>query len=154
MSMLSNASRCLPLLATLLVVGCQVPTPPQTTAASNVAIDTAVRQMVSNLASRFTRVRQAGGMVGVSGDIQTCYQQAVLPRQVRDCLVLDAVARRIDMEAARTIPGGELPYFSEQAVTRRWAQHNRAANFPDIPTQLSYMRNGSDAVILEMAKRA
>ena len=67
--------------------------------------------------------------------------------------MLDAVARRIDTEAARTIPGGELPYFSEQAVIRRWTQHNRAANFSDIQTQIAYMAHGSDAVILEVAKR-
>ena len=153
MSMFSRTSRCVPLLVILTLAGCQMPTTPPTIVTSNDVTDATVRQMVASLAARFTRARQAGGMVGVSVDIQSCYQQAALPRQVRDCLVLDAVARRIDMEAARTIPGGELPYFSQQAVTRRWAQHNRAANFPDISTQLSYMRNGSDAVILEMAKR-
>lgn len=154
MPMLRRTSQRLPLLTFLLLAGCQLPAAPQSAAYSSTAIDPGVQQMVSTLAARFTRARQAGGMVSVSADIQQCYQQAALPRQVRDCLVLDAVARRIDVEAARTIPGGELPYFSEQAVTRRWAQHNRAANFPDLPTQLSYMRNGSDAVILEMAKRS
>lgn len=152
--MLNKVLSRLPIMAVLVMAGCQMPNAPQATAAPTEAIDPAVRRMVGNLATRFTRARQAGGMVGVSADIQSCYQQAALPRQVRDCLVLDAVARRIDMEAARTIPGGELPYFTEQAVTRRWAQHNRAGNFPDLPTQISYMRNASDAVILEMAKRS
>ena len=92
-------------------------------------------------------------MVGVSADIQSCYQTATLPRQVRDCLVLDAVARRVDMETSRTLPGAGLPYFSEQAVTQRWPHYNRAANFQNLQQQLSYMRNGSDAVILEIAKK-
>lgn len=135
-------------MLTVLAV-CQMPAP----AFAAEPIDPAVQQLVTGLANRFVRARQAGGMVGVSADVQSCYQTATLPRQVRDCLVLDAVARRVDLETSRSLPGAGLPYFSEQAVTQRWAHYNRAANFQNLQQQLSYMRNGSDAVILEMAKR-
>ncbi|MHB0729919.1 hypothetical protein ACX4MZ_21465 [Roseomonas mucosa] len=138
-------------LATL--TACQMPIAPTAPANAGVAIDPAVRQMIGGLADRFTQARQAGGMVGVSAEIQSCYQTATLPRQVRDCLALDAVARRVDMETARILPGGELPYFSEQPVTRRWAHYNRAANFANLQQQITYMADVSDAVILEMARR-
>ena len=62
----------LPIFAVLMLAGCQMPTAPQITTASNVVTDPAVRQMVSNLVARSTRARQAGGMVGVSADIQSC----------------------------------------------------------------------------------
>ncbi|WP_424138925.1 hypothetical protein [Roseomonas chloroacetimidivorans] len=57
------------------------------------------------------------------------------------------------MKTARILPGGELSYFSEQAVTRRWAHYNRAANFANLQQQITYMADVSDAVILEMARR-
>jgi len=111
-----------------------------------------VERMVHGLALRFADARDRGGMFGVSADIQTCYAQAVRPAQVRDCLVLDAVARRIDMTTAKALPGGSLPYWTETAVTHRWARYNRSANFPDIQTQLEYMAHGSEAVLLDLAK--
>lgn len=138
-------------LATL--TACQIPMAPAAPSNAGVAIDPAVQQLIGGLADRFTQARQAGGMVGVSAEIQSCYQTATLPRQVRDCLALDAVARRVDRETARIIPGGELPNFSEQAVTRRWAHYNRAANFANLQQQITYMADVSDAVILEMARR-
>ena len=139
------------MLATL--TACQMPVAPAAPPNAGVVTAASVRQMIGGLADRFTQARQAGGIVGVSAEVQSCYQTATLPRQFRDCLALDAVARRVDMETARILPGGELPYFSEQAVTRRWAHYNRAANFANIQQEINYMKDVSDAVILEMARR-
>lgn len=138
-------------LATL--TACQMPVAPAAPSSAGLVTASDVRQMIGGLADRFTQARQTGGMVGVSAEVQSCYKTATLPRQVRDCLALDAVARRVDMETARILPGGELPYFSEQAVTRRWAHYNRAANFGNIWEEMNYMKDVSDAVILEMARR-
>jgi len=115
---------------------------------SNVSTDL----YIHGLATKFKNARDGSGMSGVTTMIQECYRSAVRPFSFRECMILDAVGRRVDLDAVKSFGGPALPYWSNATVTRRWEQNRRPANFPDARTAVQFMANGSEAVMLDLLK--
>lgn len=110
------------------------------------------------LADRFEADRAQGGMVGVSADIERCYVGATRPQvdrlQLRQCMVFDTFAVRLNAEVARSMPGlGDLPWYQTHAAVLRANHYGPLAGFTDPEVLAGYLKQGSNTVFAALAAR-
>jgi hypothetical protein len=153
------AATLMPLLA---MTACQMPPADSRGRALSVE-DQRVAEVAAaqtNLAAdRFMGAYDRRGMSGVIEQIQECYRYATTvnrrPQVVRDCLVLDMTALRIDQQVSGGPPGGpqQLPFFRRATADARWARYAPLGNLMPGEDAGNYMFNASDAVLFEIARR-
>ena len=119
-----------------------------------------VTMMVNNTIRDFTAAYDRQGMSGVIAAIDQCYVTAIsplrTPQDVRDCLVLDMVAFRIDNAASGNGPPGgpqQMPYFRKAAAARRWDRYAPLGNLARGEEAVGFMTNASELVLQEYNRR-
>lgn len=157
-----TSSRAL-MLAALLLTACQAPgtrPPPGAgqAAGQNPTMTPAAWAEAGYLVDRFEAARQQGGMTGVSADIQQCYARATRPvvqrLPLRECMVLDTFASRLDAETAKIMPGvGGMPYYQAQTVAARYGRYGPMAGFADPQVLGGYLAQGSNSMFTVVASR-
>ncbi len=115
--------------------------------------------MINAVLYRYTIAWDRQGMSGVVDAITDCYRSAIMPgsepQDVRNCLVLDMMAFRIDHQVSGGPPGGprQLPFFQRDQAGRRWERYAPLGNLVPGTDAASFMKNGSDAALLELERR-
>ena len=106
------------------------------------------------IASRFEQSRRTGGMSGVIADIEQCYASAtqlvIKVNALRDCLVLDYVGYRTDVDIGRRLFHQSLPYFVDPTFVTRQAHYGQLDGFPTPPQQMQYLRDANALVQLDI----
>ena len=107
-------------------------------------VDARANQVAFDYNADFMR----GGMTGVIHDIERCYgtttrqvQAGAPPDALRDCMTLDYTAYNIDQLDGREINGAPLPFFTDDAVKARLAQHGPVAQFDSAAQMLAYLKD-------------
>lgn len=150
------------LAAALVLSGCQTPQqrgPFGTTPllARGIYTQGALGQ-ANRLVDRFEADRQEGGMVAVSADISDCYRTTTRPFvqtiPLRECMILDDFAVKLDRETARRFGvGGGLPFFSIQAFSGRLQSFGGLAGFSDAEVLGGYIGQGASTMFAVLAER-
>ena len=97
-------------------------------------------------------------MVAVSANIEECYRAASRPvvqrLPLRECMVLDNFASRLNEQVERQLGGGGLlPYFSNQAQGGRLSRYGPMAGFADPVVLGGYLAQGSNSMFTVLAAR-
>ncbi|MDU7519777.1 MAG: hypothetical protein E7K72_00040 [Roseomonas mucosa] len=116
--------------------------------------------MVNKIVRDFSVAYDRQGMTGVIAAIDQCYVTAIsplrMPQDVRDCLVLDMMAFRIDHTVSGSGPPGgpqQMAYFQKAAAARRWDRYAPLGNLARGEEAASFMTNGSELVLQEYNRR-
>ena len=139
-----------PAVAALLLGGCT---------ATGLAVEDPnpdIQQEVWNIASRYDTSFKAGGMAGVTQEIESCYQSATVPVTkiwaLRDCLILDYTGFYTDMKVGRRLNHISLPYFAPETFAARTTRYAKMDGFTS-PAQLSnYFKDTEDLVQIDLAQ--
>ena len=97
-------------------------------------------------------------MVAVIDDIQRCYASTSRPPvdqlALRQCLVFDWFAYRLNQEVNRQLPGlGALPFFQQRTIEARLGRYAPMAGLADPAILGGYIAQGSNAIFAVMAAR-
>jgi len=161
-SMAKTLRHGLSAVAAMLLTACQAPGPAGAGAKQAISrpgnVTPAAWAYANMLADRFEADRAQGGMVGVGSDIKQCHAGATRPRvdrlQLRQCMVFDTFAVRLNAEVDRAMPGfGDLPYYQTHAAVLRANHYGPLAGFNDPEVLSGYLMQGSNTVFAALAAR-
>ena len=119
----------------------------------------AAAAMIDFVVDRYTFASDRQGMAGVIAAIDECYLSAIAPgkrpQDVRNCLVLDMLAFRIDQQVSGGPPGNDrqLPFFQRARAAQRWERYAPLGNLRPGEDAASFMMNGSEASLFELERR-
>ena len=138
------------LLATAVLGGCT---------ATGVAVEDPhpdVQQEIWNDASRYDTAFKAGGMAGVSAEIERCYQDATVPVTkiwaLRDCLIVDFTGFYTDMKVGRRINHASLPYFAPDTFETRTNRYAKMDGFTSGAQLSNYFQDAEKLVQIDLAQ--
>lgn len=97
-------------------------------------------------------------MAAVSADISDCYRTTTRPFvqtiPLRECMILDDFAVKLDREMARQFGMGRgLPFFSVQAFSGRLQRFGAMAGFSDGEVLGGYIGQGASTMFALLADR-
>lgn len=156
------------LLLCLALTACQMSSPavplvtgvqPGRMATGREGLTPAAAAMIDFVVDRYTFASDRQGMAGVIAAIDECYLSAIAPgkrpQDVRNCLVLDMLAFRIDQHVSGGPPGNDrqLPFFQRARAAQRWERYAPLGNLRPGEDAASFMMNGSDAAAFELERR-
>ena len=129
-------------VADLVLSGCATP------AVEGPHADIATR--MDAIAARFEQALRTGGMAGVIMEIDNCYASATKPvirlYALRDCVTLDYIGYRMDVDVGRRLFHQSLPYFTDTAFSTRADHYAQLDGFTS-PAQLAqYPGDTNEAV--------
>lgn len=156
------------LLLSLALTACQTSgssaplasgTQPGRMATGREGLTPAAAAMIDFVVDRYTFASDRQGMAGVIAAIDECYLSAIAPgkrpQDVRNCLVLDMLAFRIDQHVSGGPPGNDrqLPFFHRARAAQRWERYAPLGNLQPGQDTASFMMNGSEASLFELERR-
>ena len=147
----------------LLLAGCQAPGPGslaaiQQPAPPGVVMTPAAWAQAGRLADRFNAAFHQGGMTEVSSDIEQCYATATRPYvqrlPLRECLILDTFAFRLNKQVERTLTAaGGMAFYEQPAFAGRLGRYGPLAGFTDPEVLGGYVGQGSNTIFSVLAQR-
>ena len=146
---MNKATLGLSVFLALLAAGCMAP----------ITIDphADVATRMNTIADRFDEDRRKGGMAGVIADVEKCYASAIgrviQVFALRDCLVLDYMGYRMDVEVRRRLWNQTLPYYEDDVAASRWTRYGMLARFASGQRLSEYMENARQLVLIDLARK-